>query len=407
MTILRRLLLALLACFAWPAPPARSRCRSTSAGNCSALVAQVRDPGGVPSCRPCWRNCPRTPTWRTLQVLGTQALQIMRTGTTTSDARRPRPPLRPARARPSVLVLYDAPVGTEFDKLGFGYAIMLRNLLGHFDAQGRPAAGAATTRPARSRPTSATFYLGASYDNPIPPAFLADVATTAKPVVWFKYNLWQLAWNPARTTSRPTNGITLNGLRGMNAMPSAANAQPRLLRHREVQGPGLRQVLRLRRGAQHHQRRPGHRLDHDRGRDQGAAGSCHLNDGQPSPPATSCARATSGTWPTCRSASSARVTATWCSPTCCTTSWASTTPRATRPWCGFEDVGALVSVQAMKTLSDYMFAKRIPYSIATIPLYMDPLGAVQRRRAGDGAAVAGDQPAALARLRAAAAAPRS
>jgi uncharacterized protein YdaL len=40
-----------------------------------------------------------------------------------------------------------------------------------------------------------------------------------------------------------------------------------------------------------------------------------------------------------------------------------------------EDVGAMVSVQAMKTLSDYLFAKGIPYSIAVIPKYVDPLGA--------------------------------
>ena len=41
----------------------------------------------------------------------------------------------PAQAQtvaPKTLVLYDAPPGTEFEKLGMGYAIMLRNLLGHF-----------------------------------------------------------------------------------------------------------------------------------------------------------------------------------------------------------------------------------------------------------------------------------
>ena len=38
----------------------------------------------------------------------------------------------PAQAQtpPKTLVLYDAPPGSEFEKLGMGYAIMLRNLLG-------------------------------------------------------------------------------------------------------------------------------------------------------------------------------------------------------------------------------------------------------------------------------------
>jgi uncharacterized protein YdaL len=39
-----------------------------------------------------------------------------------------------------------------------------------------------------------------------------------------------------------------------------------------------------------------------------------------------------------------------------------------------EDVGAMVSVQSMKTLSDYLASKKIPFSVATIPHYKDPLG---------------------------------
>jgi uncharacterized protein YdaL len=40
-----------------------------------------------------------------------------------------------------------------------------------------------------------------------------------------------------------------------------------------------------------------------------------------------------------------------------------------------EDVGALVSPQAMRTLTDYLYGKRVPFSIATIPYYVDALGA--------------------------------
>ena len=77
----------------------------------------------------------------------------------------PSPLAAQARRPPKVLVLYDAPAGTEFEKLGMAYAIMLRNLLGHFDAHSRSAAGAAvhrrqdraaTTPPSISAPTTTT-----------------------------------------------------------------------------------------------------------------------------------------------------------------------------------------------------------------------------------------------------------
>jgi uncharacterized protein YdaL len=40
-----------------------------------------------------------------------------------------------------------------------------------------------------------------------------------------------------------------------------------------------------------------------------------------------------------------------------------------------EDVNAFTTTSSMKTLTDYMYSKRIPFSIATIPRYEDPLGA--------------------------------
>jgi uncharacterized protein YdaL len=122
------------------------------------------------------------------------------------------------------LVLYDYRPADPFGKLGKAYAIMLRNLLGHFDIP-------VDLVPVNSYTTGsiethdATFYLGAFYDNQVPSTFLTDVAATQKPVVWFKHNIWQLAWNPAYNfTTR--YGITFNSLRGMNAAPSAADPAP-------------------------------------------------------------------------------------------------------------------------------------------------------------------------------------
>lgn len=35
---------------------------------------------------------------------------------------------------PKTLILYDAPPGTEFEKLGLSYANMLKNLISHFNS---------------------------------------------------------------------------------------------------------------------------------------------------------------------------------------------------------------------------------------------------------------------------------
>ena len=97
-----------------------------------------------------------------------------------------------AQSGPSTLVLYDAPVGKPYQKLGKAYAIMLANLLGHWDARvdvvpvDQYVAGSIDAH-------QATFYLGSYYDNPLPDALLRDVDRTSRPVIWFKYNFWQMS----------------------------------------------------------------------------------------------------------------------------------------------------------------------------------------------------------------------
>ncbi|WP_416269785.1 DUF2334 domain-containing protein (plasmid) [Burkholderia cepacia] len=122
------------------------------------------------------------------------------------------------------LVLYDNPANDPYSKLGLMYSIMLRNLLGHFNAT-------IDLVPIQNYTSGmvgshdVTFYIGDYYNNPIPTAFMSDVMTTKKTVVWFKYNLWQLAWNTAFTFNQ-TFGFSFLGLAGMNATPSASNPNP-------------------------------------------------------------------------------------------------------------------------------------------------------------------------------------
>ncbi|WP_175943712.1 DUF2334 domain-containing protein [Burkholderia pyrrocinia] len=122
------------------------------------------------------------------------------------------------------LVLYDNPANDPYSKLGLMYSIMLRNLLGHFNATVDlvPIQNYTSGMVANH---DVTFYIGDYYNNPIPTAFMSDVMTATKTVVWFKYNLWQLAWNTAFTFNQ-TFGFSFLGIAGLNAAPSSSNPNP-------------------------------------------------------------------------------------------------------------------------------------------------------------------------------------
>ena len=105
-------------------------------------------------------------------------------------------------------MLYDAPSGTPWDKLGFAYAIMLRNLLGHFDAQVDLMPVQQYTA-GKVNGYDATFYLGAYYDHQLPAAFLSrrrhhDARR------WSGSSTTCGSWPGTRpTTSPPPRGIQL------------------------------------------------------------------------------------------------------------------------------------------------------------------------------------------------------
>ncbi|MCX4150062.1 MULTISPECIES: DUF2334 domain-containing protein [Paraburkholderia] len=122
------------------------------------------------------------------------------------------------------LILYDNPANDPYSKLGLMYSIMLRNLLGHFNTT-------VDLVPVQNYTSGligshdATFYIGDYYNNPLPTAFMNDVMSATKTVVWFKYNLWQIAWNSAYTFNQ-TFGFSFLGLAGLNATPSSSNPNP-------------------------------------------------------------------------------------------------------------------------------------------------------------------------------------
>jgi uncharacterized protein YdaL len=89
---------------------------------------------------------------------------------------------------PTTLILYDTT--GAFGYLGELYAIQAANLVGHF--------GPWTAKPVAAYAAGELFghaaavYLGSTYDEPIPTAFLDDVLAERTPVFWMYHNIWQL-----------------------------------------------------------------------------------------------------------------------------------------------------------------------------------------------------------------------
>jgi len=88
----------------------------------------------------------------------------------------------------STLILYDTT--GQWGWLGELYGVMTANLVSHF--------GTWTAEPVASyvqgqvNAFSAVVYIGSTYGEPLPAAFLTDVLATATPVVWVYDNIWAL-----------------------------------------------------------------------------------------------------------------------------------------------------------------------------------------------------------------------
>lgn len=281
-------------------------------------------------------------------------------------------PIGAQTAPPKVLALYDAPSGSEWDKLGHAYTIMLRNLLGHFDAQVELLPVQQYTSGKLGN-YAATFYLGAAYDHQLPAAFLSDAATTTKTLVWFKYNIWQLAWNPSYNFTA-ARGIQFNGLRGLNAAPSSSNPEP-----------GFFDTVNYK------------NLDfvkyytYDSTRNLVSAdpdiGWVAVSD-----PARASTVVTVTNPKTAEAAPYVLRSGNFWYVADLPFSFIGPRDRylvfsdllhemlgidhaeSHRAMVRLEDVGALVSVADMKTLSDYLKSRAIPFSVAVIPHYVDPMG---------------------------------
>jgi uncharacterized protein YdaL len=91
-----------------------------------------------------------------------------------------------------VLILYDN--SGPWAELGPIFAEMLMNLMGHFTAVEAWAIPLEEYAAGDLSTNEVTFYIGSTYDAPMPQAFLDDFWTNDRPLIWMGYNLWQVAW---------------------------------------------------------------------------------------------------------------------------------------------------------------------------------------------------------------------
>jgi uncharacterized protein YdaL len=107
--------------------------------------------------------------------------------TTTSTAKTGK--AAPGGGTAKTLVLYDTT--SEYGWLGEVYATQTANLASHFGTW--TAVPVARYKAGDLKAYTAVIYVGSTYDEPLPDAFLTDVLATTKPVLWIYDNIWQLA----------------------------------------------------------------------------------------------------------------------------------------------------------------------------------------------------------------------
>lgn len=94
-----------------------------------------------------------------------------------------------ANANQNTLVLYDSS-GT-WGWLGEAYGVMAGHLVSH--GSKFTLHSAASYVAGELNGYTGLVYVGSTYDEPLPTALLDDVLATTKPVLWMNHNIWQLA----------------------------------------------------------------------------------------------------------------------------------------------------------------------------------------------------------------------
>ncbi len=142
---------------------------------------------------------PSNSQWKILLLVGIVVLSLSQSPSLYS-AREPN-------SSSNVLILYDK--SSNWDWVGYLSGLFLANLLGHFDVS-YTLSLIETYTAGRLNQYNVIFYLGTQYNNQLPEFFIQDVLHTTRTIVWFRYNLWQLIQAQPNFSSQ--YGFTFDGL---------------------------------------------------------------------------------------------------------------------------------------------------------------------------------------------------
>ena len=251
-----------------------------------------------------------------------------------------------------MLVLYDSTGQWAF--LGDLYAQVEGNLASHFGAW--TAEPVSAYKPGEMSGYSAVTYAGSTFDEPLPTAFLDDVLAGVTPVLWSGLNIWQLqdranavggdgsfsaryGWQYGGLDSSPIDAVTYKG-RDLTRDADNANAVVSI----DVTDPAKVTVLAK---AKH-------------------------TDGTTAPWAVRSANLTYLSEAPFTFISDADRYLIYTD--LLFDLLAPQTPERHRAMIRIEDVSPASDPKNLRALADMMYAKHVPFSIATFPVWKDPNG---------------------------------
>ena len=260
-------------------------------------------------------------------------------------------PTSASAASTNTLLLYDST--GPYAYLGEQYGMMAANLASHF--------GTVTARPVTTYTAgemagyTAVIYLGATYDEPLPNAFLDDVISGTTPVVWLWSNIWQLTARQFASTGKywvHERGWEWIGYE-YNSIPSVTYKGRTLSRYAASEGgvmniqiadPAKATVL----------------------------ATANRADGSTFPWATRSGNLTYiGEMPFSYIAESDRYLA---FADILFDALAPNTPERHRALVRIEDVSPVSDPAELRTVADALAAEGVPFSVTVIPEYRDPTG---------------------------------
>ncbi len=263
--------------------------------------------------------------------------------------------LAPAQVQPAatnsgtVLILFDG--SGQYGWVGSIHARMLGNLITHFPFT-YYVSPIESYRQGMIARYVATFYIGSTYDNPLPTAFVQDVMASTTPVVWFKYNIWQLAWTRSNFSSR--FGFTFNWL-DWSGYDTIHYRGQTYTKHQADPELGYVWVL------------------HPSTCETVATASMTTDSGEESIPYVVHG---ANLWyvadlPFSYVGEEDRYLV-FCD--LLYRMLGVTPPNTKRAICRIEDVDATADPAQLRAIADYLYSKNVPFAVSVIPVYNDPLG---------------------------------